>query len=387
MAGRMTHSAASTVPGQRTSQTKRPRPSPLRFVVRALLGAAIVASLLCGLAAGLARLGVPLPAHAVSRAAWHGVLMIPVFFGAAISLERAVAIGSAWCFSAPAAAALAGVLLLAGAPVPLAQAALLIAGAVLLAGSIVVLRKQLALHLAVLAIATVCWSAGNLAWIVFGDPLAAVPYWLAYLVLTIVAERLELTRMRPMRPATHYLFYGCVTVLLAGLVVTLWQPDLGLRIFAASCVLLLFWLARYDIARHTVRQQGLTRFIAAALLSGYGWLGVSGLLGMDGAFAAGHPWHDAALHALTLGFVFSMVFGHAPIVLPAITGLRVRYSPRFYLPLVLLHTAVGLRVIGVLAGNFNLRRFGSEAAAVALLVFMLTLLTAVLSARRKAGRN
>jgi hypothetical protein len=358
------------------------RRTPVRLVVRALLGAAIVATLLCGLGIGLARLGVALPAHAISRAAWHGVLMVPVFFGAVISLERAVAIGRAWCFAAPVGAALAGVLLLAGAPVPLAQAVLLVASIPLLVGSIAVMRRQVALYLIALAVAAACWCVGNLVWIVSGDPFAAVPAWLTFLVLTIVAERLELMRMRPMRPMARHLFGGCVALLLTGLAVALWQPDPGLRLVSASFVLQAMWLAKYDIARYTVRQRGLTRFIAIALLAGYGWFAASGLLGLDGALVEGHVWHDAALHALTLGFVFSMVFGHAPIILPAVTGLRVKFSPLFYVPLVLLHGAVATRVAGVLCGDFDVRRFGSEAAAVALATFILVLLSAVWSARR-----
>jgi len=358
------------------------RRSRLRFVPRVLLGAAIVATLLCGLATGLARLGVALPAHAVSRSAWHGVLMIPAFFGAVISVERAVAVGRAWCFAAPVAAVLGGLLLLAGAPVALTQAALLAGSVVLLVGSISVLRRQVALYLIALVIASACWSVGNLVWIVSGDPLAGVPGWLAFLVLTIVAERLELMRMRPMRPVAPYLFSGCVALLLAGLILAIWQPGIGLRMFSASMLLMALWLAKYDIARYTVRQQGLTRFIAVALLSGYGWFAASGLLGLDGALAIGHPWHDAALHALTLGFVFSMVFGHAQIILPAVTRVRVKYSPLFYVPLVFLHAAVAVRVTGVLSGDFALRRFGSEAAAAALVTFIFVLLTAILSARR-----
>ena len=58
---------------------------------------------------------------------------------------------------------------------------------------------------------------------------------------------------------------------------------------------------------------------------GYVWLLAAGLLGSLGRWlfmaAAGPAWH-----ALLLGFVFSMVFGHAPIILPALTGVRPRYA-------------------------------------------------------------
>ena len=43
-------------------------------------------------------------------------------------------------------------------------------------------------------------------------------------------------------------------------------------------LVLAVWLFRYDIARRTVLQSGLTRFIALCLLAGYGWLAVGGVL-------------------------------------------------------------------------------------------------------------
>lgn len=142
------------------------------------------------------------------------------------------------------------------------------------------------------------------------------------------------------------------------------------------------WLARHDIARRTVRQRALTRFIAVCLLCGYGWLALSGALGLGGALLPGHPWHDAALHALTLGFVFSMVFGHAPVIVPALTRLPVKYHPLFYVPLGMLHTGLAMRVTGGLAEVFWLQRYGGIVSAAALAVFMLTLIAAVHAARR-----
>jgi len=58
------------------------------------------------------------------------------------------------------------------------------------------------------------------------------------------------------------------------------------------------WLGLFDIARRTVRISGLPRFIAVALLSGYAWLGVAGLLAVRwGPVAAGLSY-DAMLHAV-----------------------------------------------------------------------------------------
>ena len=51
-----------------------------------------------------------------------------------------------------------------------------------------------------------------------------------------------------------------------------------MRLVGAGFVALAAWLGAFDVARRTVRGAGLTRFIAVALLSGYAWLAVAGLL-------------------------------------------------------------------------------------------------------------
>ncbi|MCG5077966.1 hypothetical protein L5014_32260 [Paraburkholderia sp. RG36] len=165
-----------------------------------------------------------------------------------------------------------------------------------------------------------------------------------------------------------------VVVILAGATGALWWPDGFLRVFAGGLLALAAWVARHDVARHTVRQRGVVRFIAVCLLSGYGWLTVGALLGLSGAFAPGHAWRDAALHAITLGFVFSMLFGHAPLILPAVVRERLAYHPSFYVPLAVLHVSLLVRVAGGLSGAFWLRQAGGLASAAALVLFALTLL-------------
>ena len=57
-------------------------------------------ALLLGVAGGLVRLGLALPAT-TAGIAWHGALMASAFFGTLIALERAVAIGRRWAYLAP----------------------------------------------------------------------------------------------------------------------------------------------------------------------------------------------------------------------------------------------------------------------------------------------
>ncbi|HSJ99182.1 MAG TPA: hypothetical protein VLC53_19060, partial [Myxococcota bacterium] len=91
------------------------------------------ASLVAGIAGGLARLGAPLELPAA--AASHGALMIGGFLGTGISLERAVALGSSFAYGAPLASGAALVLVLAGLPAP-GAALMLLAPLLLVAASL-----------------------------------------------------------------------------------------------------------------------------------------------------------------------------------------------------------------------------------------------------------
>lgn len=130
------------------------------------------------------------------------------------------------------------------------------------------------------------------------------------------------------------------------------------------------WLARFDIARYTVRRSGLTRYIALCLLSGYAWLGISGLLALAAGGVTAGLLYDALLHSLFVGFVFSMIFGHAPIILPALANVQIRFHRRFYLPLLLLHLSLLLRVISDLIPWFSGRQWGGMLNVLVILLFL-----------------
>lgn len=342
--------------------------------------------LVVGVLAGLARLGVGVPDLAAARAGLHGALMICAFFGTVISLERAVALGKAWAYAGPALAGLGGIALIVGAPLVAAQLLFVAASGVLAAGSVVVIRRQRALFTVTLGVGALCWLIGNLAWLTTGTPGIALPWWLAFLVVTIAGERLELTRFLPARRAAPPLFVAAAGSLIAGAAASLPRDGGGLALYAAGLLALALWLLRYDIARHNCRQQGLTRYIAICLLSGYGWLAAAGFAGLAGAFEPGHPWRDAALHALTLGFVLAMVFGHAPIIFPAVAKVRIPYHPFFYAPLVALHASLAARAAGSIASAPALHSVAAVLNALTILVFILTMAASVLRGRRARSR-
>jgi hypothetical protein len=229
----------------------------------------------------------------------------------------------------------------------------------------------------VMGLGALAYLNANLA-LLFGRPIAtAVPLWSAFLVLTIAGERLELNRFLRPKPGTGVFFAALTLLILVGGLAAPFSGIWADRIQGFAFFVLGAWLVTNDIARRTVRMSGVTRFTAVCLLSGYVWLVVAGLslLTRPGEIAGLH--YDAALHALYVGFVLTMIFGHAPIIVPALFGRPVDFRGHFYLPLVLLHFSLLMRIGGDHAQSFAMRRWGGLLNEVALLLFLGMLVAAV----------
>ncbi len=296
--------------------------------------------------------------------------MVAGFFGTLISLERAVALGKRWPYLGPFMNGVGGVLIALGVD-GLAGPILMVLGALWLVMIFaVVLNQHLTGYTIVMALGAVSLLVGDLLWLC-GWPIHKFVFWWAgFLILTIAGERLELNRLMP-RTRISNVSYIVVTVLyLGGLTLMLISWDLGVRITGAGMIGLAVWLLKFDIARRTVKQDGLTRFIAVCLLSGYAWLLVSGALSiLYGGVVAG-PIYDAMLHGVFLGFVFAMVFGHAPIIFPAVLGLDIQYRSVFYLPLLLLHLSLLLRFGGEMTGYGWARLWGGLINVLAVVIYV-----------------
>jgi hypothetical protein len=356
--------------------------APLRLH---LLAAGFIA-LFTGVFAGLVNFAPLHLAPGAALAVHHGPLMVCGFLGTVIGLERAVALGARWPYLGPLAAGAGGLALIAGFPVIVGQALIAAASVVLLAASYGVHRRQPALFTAVMALGAASWLAGNLLWMNGLAVPEVTPFWAAFLLLTIAGERLELSRLLPPSPTGIRLFVLVMVALLVSLALVQLAETSGILLFAASLIALAGWLARYDVARKTVRGTGLSRFIAVALLAGYSWLALGGFVILAaGGLTASLEVYDAALHAVFLGFVFSMIFAHAPVILPAVARFAVPFRPVFYGHVGLLHGSLALRVAGDLAGVEPLRFLGAIGNAAAILLFVLTTIFTVITARRAAA--
>lgn len=347
-----------------------------------ILMAAILA-LLFALWAGLLRLGWALPAIP-NLAMGHGPLMVSGFLGVLIPLERAVALRRRWLFLVPVLSGIGWISLLVQ---PIAGALLMTAGS---AGTLAILafmlRREPHLHTLSMAGGALCWLVGNILWMLEVPIYQLVFFWLAFLVLTITGERLELNRVLNLTRGQTRLFVLASAALPAGALLALFDLDLGARLCGTAMLALALWSVANDLSRRNLRHPAaLTRYIAVCLFGGFLWLGAAGGLYLAFGGLSGGPVYDAALHAAFVGFVFAMIFGHAPIIFPAILGAPLNFKPAFYLHLALLHLSLLMRLAGDLAPEVTLRQWGGMLNAVAILLFLV--LTAGSIASRPRGTS
>lgn len=348
-----------------------------------LLALAVV-SLIAGLWAGLLRLGLDLPALDSNLAVMHGPLMVFGFLGTQIGLERAVALRRPWPYLIPAGAGAGALWLLLGLPEVVGQAALAASGVLLVLVFVVVHRIEASWHNTVMGLGALAWAIGAIAWLGGAATYRIVPWLAAFLVLTIVGERLELSRMARPPGQSRSLLLGGVVVFLVGLVVAWPQPEIGIRIAGVGLLAQVLWLLRCDIARRTIKQTGATRYMAAALLAGYFWLLLGALLWIfGGALVGGGFSYDAMLHTIFVGFVFSMIFAHAPVIVPAVLGVKLPYRPSFYVPLMLLHVGMVIRVVGDWSENIHLWQCGGVINEVAIVLYLALAASSAVRARGK----
>jgi hypothetical protein len=200
--------------------------------------------------------------------------MISGFLGTLIAVERAVALSASfkhgsWAYAAPMFSALGSLALVMGASHMVSLGFITLGSLGLVAIFLVIVRRQPALFSAIMLLGALCWLIGNIFWLT-GQPIyRIVELWVAFLVLTIAGERLELTRILRHSAAIQILFMGIVCAYVGGMILITFQFDAGTPLIGLSLFALGGWLFRYDIARRTVKQTGLTRYIAVCLLAGY----------------------------------------------------------------------------------------------------------------------
>jgi hypothetical protein len=327
-----------------------------------------ISALLFAMWAGLLRMGWSLPTFE-NLAIMHGPLMVSGFLGVLIPLERAVAIRQKWMFGVPIIAGAGWVSLLFALPVGTILLTLGSFGTLAILG--VMIKREPHIHTVTMGVGALAWAIGNLLWMLGLPIFQIVFWWLSFLLLTVGGERLELSRVLRPTPGQIRLFIIFAVTLGVGAIIAAFNLNLGSRLGGAAMLGLGLWFLRYDLASRNIRHTNpLTRYIAICLFGGYFWLAFAGGTFLYlGALYAG-PFYDAALHAFFVGFVITMIFGHASIIFPAIMGAQIKFYPVFYAHLVLLHLSLAVRILGDLTNQLDIRKWGGLLNVFAILLFL-----------------
>ena len=122
-------------------------------------------------------------------------------------------------------------------------------------------------------------------------------------------------------------------------------PYVAPWLFAAGAIQSCFALHIFARPERSAKVGGIHPSFPWFIRTAYAWLAIASMLGICAAYLDRmNGWTGASRHALTVGFIATMVFAIGQRVLPAFAGMRVLYSPQLMLySLVLLSAGCTLR--------------------------------------------
>lgn len=341
----------------------------------------VLIGLLLGMWTGLLRIGLSQEGGMwLSKyTGYHGALMAGSFIGTLICLERALGFKNRISLIVPAISSLSIVLFILDFPQP--------AYITLLAGSIglvimylIYLNKFSEIHMVLMLIGALCWLLGNAILLKTNFYPSAVMWWIAFVFFTITGERIELSRYLQISNLKKNILVILMMIYIIGILVPF--HDFGGYLIGFSFIASGVWLFRYDMARRSIKREGQHFFSGLVLLFGYGWLIICGLFMAYGSYSG--LLYDPAVHSFFLGFVFSMIFAHAPIILPGVLKITINpFNRSLYIWFILLQLSLALRIVGSLSNSTILKLHGGILNALAILGFFISMAILVRKGKNK----
>jgi hypothetical protein len=334
--------------------------------------------LVAGLLSGLSRIGWNIGSFPGTSS--HGALMVGSFLGTLISLEKIIPLKKKWLYLIPGINASSILLFL----INQSRAATAILTATSLSLSIVFgfyfLRHRSTVYLMML-VGAVCWLIGNI--FLFTDsfyPLA-FPWWVAFILLIIVAERIELMKLLPVSGNQKAYLAAFLVAFIVGILFSF--HGWGSILCGSSLMLISIWLLRHDVISVNMKKTKLPKFVATALLIGYVALFLTGFF----FIALSDQWltYDAIVHTFFIGFTFSMIFAHGPIILPGVLGIsKTPFGRILYVWLFVLHASWIMRTFADVAIDLEIRKFSGLISAAAIVGYFATVAFLMISNRQHA---
>ncbi|HET6541194.1 MAG TPA: hypothetical protein VFG46_11955 [Chryseolinea sp.] len=333
----------------------------LPFILFAIL------CLLTGLWTGLSRIGWDI--FISPGSAHHGAIMVGGFLGTLIALEKIIPLKKPTLFAIPLVSASSVVLF--NLNQPFFATLLLILASIGLTGVFLhYLKRERSLIYGLMVAGSLQWLIGNVMLLTKQFYPLAFPWWVGFILFIIISERLELMKFLPVSKSKKNLFVVFLILFIVGVLISF--HGVGNIIAGISLICISLWLMRNDLIGITIRKNDLPKFVAISLLAGYTALLLAGIL----FITFSNEWlaYDAIVHTFFIGFVFSMIFAHGPIILPGVLGSSIKpFHKILYVWLFLLHSSWLLRIFGDAFVNLPLRRMSGAMSAIAILAYLITL--------------
>ena len=334
-------------------------------------------SLITGLLAGLHRIGWNLSLGGVSPD--HGAIMVGGFLGTLIILEKIIPLRRNILYAFPIISGASVVLFFIGQPIYSVACLVLASAGLSIIFLIYWIREKSAIYFLMVA-GAICWLTGNILLLIHNFYPVSLPWWMAFVLLIISAERLELMKFLPVSSNQKLIFIGMLLTFITGCLISF--HGVGNYLAAFSLVGSSIWLMRHDVVGLNLKKKDLPRYVGVALLSGYFALLLSGIfLPLLTEQPLGY---DVLVHSFFIGFVFSMIFAHGPIILPGVLGISVKpYHPIFFIWLALLHGSWITRVISDITLDMQLRKYSGLVSAIAIIGYFLSLAAITIRSQRE----
>lgn len=329
-------------------------------------------NLVIGVIIGLYRSGWQIDFLRDDLISWHGPIMTGGFLGTVIILERAIAIRKKWAFIGVIFSGLSVIFFLLGINQLISKSLILLSSLNLIIIYLYALRIDKELHIYTQITGAFFWLIGNILWIYEYYFSHISLWWIAFLLFTISGERLELSKLKQFSNISKNIFISSILLTIISLFSTFYSFNIGSRLLGISFLIFMIWFFKYDIAINMLRNKSLTKFIAICIINGYSWLGISSIIILiKGESIIGNFFYDSFLHSFFLGFVISMIFGHAPIIFPAILRIKINYNPVFYTHLILLNISLIIRIFAGTNNLFELLKLSTMLNSITFLLFVL----------------
>ena len=333
----------------------------LPFILFAIL------CLVTGLWTGLSRIGWDI--YISPASAHHGAIMVGGFLGTLIALEKVIPLKKPMLFAIPLVSAFSVVLFILNRPF-FATSLLIIASIGLTVVFLHYLKREPSLIYGLMVAGALQWLIGNVMLLTKQFYPLAFPWWVGFILFVIVSERLELMKFLPVSKSKKNLFVMFLILFVVGVLISF--HGIGNIVAGISLICISLWLMRNDLIGITIRKNDLPKFVAISLLAGYTALLLAGILFVT--FSNEWLAYDAIVHTFFIGFVFSMIFAHGPIILPGVLGSSIKpFHKILYLWLFLLHSSWLLRIFSDAFANLPLRRMSGALSAMAILAYLITL--------------